>query len=89
MVYHPNDSADVHAGTATFNGFMYFNGEIEGKGNGSIVFQSTGTFGKQGAICKWESDLKTGTGDLIGLKMTGGYKAMGMSGGKVSVEIEA
>lgn len=89
MVYHPNDSEDVHAGTATFSGLMHFSGEVEGKGKGSIVFKSTGNYGKQGAICKWESDPATGSGDLVGLKATGGYKAKGMEGAEVSLEIKA
>lgn len=89
MVYHPNDSGGTHAGTATFNGLMYFSGEIEGKGKGGIVFKSTGNYGKQGAICEWESDPNTGTDDLVGLKATGGYKALGMKGSEVSLEIKA
>lgn len=89
MVYHPNDSADKHAGTATFTGLMYFDGEIEGKGKGTIVFKSTGTYGSEGAICEWESDPKTGTDGLAGLSAKGGYKAKGMTGAEVSITITA
>jgi len=89
MVYHPSESEDLHKATATFNGLMYFDGEIEGKGKGGIVFKCVGDYGKQGAICEWESDPNTGTGDLTGLKATGGYKAMGMKGAEVSLELKA
>jgi len=88
LVYHPSDSDDPHAGTATFVNVMYFSGEIKGKGKGDIVFLGTGSYdGKTGPICNWESDPKTGTGDLVGLEATGGYK--GMKGEDVTMEIKA
>lgn len=89
MVYHPNDSTDKHAGTATFTGLMYYDGEIEGKGKGTIVFKSTGTYGSEGAICEWESDPKTGTDGLAGLSAKGGYTAKGMTGQEVWISINA
>jgi hypothetical protein len=88
LVYHPSDSDDPHKGTGTFVNVMYFSGEIKGKGKGDIVFLGTGTYdGKTGPICDWESDPNTGTGDLVGLKATGGYK--GMKGEDVTLTIKA
>jgi len=87
LVYHPSDSPDPHMGTATFVGQMYFSGEIEGKGKGDIVFSGTGSYDKDaGPACKWETDPKTGTGDLVGLKATGGYK--GLKGEDVTLVIQ-
>jgi hypothetical protein len=74
-------------GTATFVGQMYFSGEIKGKGKGDIVLSGTGTYDKNGPVCNWESDPKTGTGDLVGLNATGGYK--GLRGEEVTLEIKA
>jgi hypothetical protein len=73
-------------GTATFVGQMYFSGEIEGKGKGDIVFSGTGSYDQAGPVCKWETDPKTGTGALVGLKATGGYK--GLKGEEVTLEIK-
>ena len=88
LVYHPSDSDDAHMGTASFVGVMYFSGEIKGKGKGDILFLGTGSYdGKRGPICEWESDPKTGTGDLVGLEATGGYK--GTKGKDVTLEIKA
>lgn len=87
MVYHPNETGDPHKVTATFNGLMYFAGEVKGKGKGEIVFKSIGSYGSEGAVCQWESDPNTGTGDLAGLAATGGYKAKGMSS-PITLEIQ-
>ena len=75
-------------GSATFVGQMYFSGEIVSKGKGDIVFNCTGAYEpSSGPACDWESDPKTGTGDLVGLKATGGYK--GMKAEEVTLEIKA
>jgi hypothetical protein len=56
---------------------MYFSGEVKGKGKGDVVFLGKGIYsGKEGPICEWTSDPKTGTGDLVGLKATGSYKGV-------------
>jgi len=73
MVYYPDASADAHHGSAKFAGVAYFSGEIKDVGKGTIAFICKGYYGPEtGAVCEWESDPQTGTGEFEGLKATGG-----------------
>lgn len=88
FVYHPPNEA-VTAGGAEdkasdaprvviFNGYMNFKGTIEGvDGEGEIVFDVNGTFGKDGVkkvVADWKTLPETGTGSFKGLKAHGGYE---------------
>lgn len=88
LIYHPEGAYENLTGTASFVGTMYFSGEIKGKGKGTIVLNGSGIYSKEeGPTAVWETDPKTGTGDLAGLKATGGYK--GFKGDNVTLEIKA
>ena len=88
LVYHPEGAYENLTGTASFVGMTYFSGEIKGKGKGTIVLNGRGIYSREeGPTAVWETDPKTGTGDLAGLKATGGYK--GFKGDTVTLEIAA
>lgn len=81
------DSPDAHLSSATYNGFLHFSGEINGR-KGEIVIQCTGTYGPQtGAVDEWKAIGATGTGELYGLEMTGGFTSKEMSGTQVRLAI--
>lgn len=87
MVSHPNESDAPHDQTASYAGFMHFSGEIDGK-KGDIVFVIKGTYDpKAGAVGDLVSDPQSGTGELVGLKATGGYGGTGMTGMEVTLVI--
>ena len=78
MVYHPAADGDVHHPIANYVGLQYFDGEIKGIVNGTIVFTSSGFYGPEtGAVTEWVSDLASGTGDFRRLKLKGSYAAKG------------
>ena len=62
MVYHPAAGGDAHHPIVNYVGLQYFDGEIKGIGNGTIVFTSSGFYGPEtGAVTEWVSDLASGT----------------------------
>lgn len=88
MVYHPDTGADAHQGSAQFSSLQYFTGSIKSLGKGTITFIGTGSYGPEtGAVCEWVSDPQSGTGDLAGLTIKGGYVAKGMKDIPVTLEM--
>lgn len=61
----------------TYNGVMVYKGTIEGiDGEGEIVFEINGTWGKDGvkkAVGDWKTIPESGVGAFKNLKASGGY----------------
>ena len=67
MYYRPDQTAD-------FIGLQHVAGRI-GERSGSFVLQTTGTFDGREAKGEWSVVPGSGTGDLQGLRGTGGFRA--------------
>ncbi|GAA1232860.1 hypothetical protein GCM10009665_23900 [Kitasatospora nipponensis] len=62
--------------TGVFNGLQVFSGSLDGR-TGGFVLEERGTFGADGTVhCTLEVVENSGTGELTGLRGTGGFVAV-------------
>ncbi|MEU1820354.1 DUF3224 domain-containing protein [Streptomyces roseifaciens] len=65
----------VTAKTGTFTGMQILSGSLDGR-DGTFAVEERGSFGSDGTVhCSFEVVPGSGTGELTGLRGTGGYTA--------------
>ena len=85
MHYSESDSGDPHDRTATYTGFLRFEGSILGKA-GTALFQDGGKYADSVPHSEFAVVKGSGTGELADLSGSGRYYAQG---GEMRIEVEA
>ncbi|MDR2231953.1 MAG: DUF3224 domain-containing protein [Tannerella sp.] len=84
MHYTNYNTENLYNATASYVGYLVFNGSVEGK-SGSFVLEDKGIYTPAGPVSTLTVKPETGTGDLTGISGTGSYFA---EGEKMVIELE-
>ena len=82
--YSCQDKDNPHNSKATYTGYMFFVGMVNGK-SGSFVVEDNGCYTEAGPVSVLSIKPDTGTDELRGISGVGGY---GFSDGKMIIEFD-